>query len=177
MDNQGDENKPETRSKIAVGWKFSKTLLTLSAAVAIISFYNLYTISGSVLTQLKNPASSSSPPLVENVSTAPPLVENVSIVFLGDSISRFAYISLAYFLHTGEWLHPSISHDDARASPHDGKSYKVLTTGVIKNPWTVFQNMTNELIQDEICDCGSFDARYYQDDRNNRVIFFFRSGT
>jgi hypothetical protein len=157
-----------------------KALLILSVAVAFISFYNLYTlntISGSVVTQLNNPASSSSPPLVEIVSTAPPLVENVSIVFLGDSISRFAYISLAYFLHTGEWLHPSISHDDARASPHDGKSYKILTKGDLKHAWNVFQNMTNELIQDEICDCGKFDARYYQDDRNNRVIHFFRSGT
>jgi hypothetical protein len=173
MADQGDENKPETRNKILEVWILKA--LTLSIAVVLLLFYsqqNLTTISDRETTQ-KYPASASLS------SSSPLLVENASILFLGDSISRFAYISLAYFLHTGKWLHPSISHDNARASPHDGKSYKVFTEGSLYEAWLVFQKHTNELIQDEICDCyrGQFDARYYQDDRNNRVTFFMRSGT
>lgn len=96
---------------------------------------------------------------------------NINVAFLGDSISRFAYISLAYYLHTGEWVHPTWS----RQPCNPGEA--LTCTG---DKWKTFNEVVTDLLgMDSYCDChrGDFDTRYFWDPiRNNRVSFFMRGG-
>jgi hypothetical protein len=96
---------------------------------------------------------------------------NINIAFLGDSVTRFAYISLVYYLHTGKWIDPKWSREpcnpgEAISCPND--------------KWKIFNEKVSALMgEHEFCDCfrGEYDSRYFYDsERNNRVSFFMRGG-
>ena len=60
-----------------------------------------------------------------------------SIVFIGDSLTRYQYLNLVYFLATGKWSspHPRNELDKEHAS------------------WQSFYRTTTQRNQNEICDC------------------------
>jgi hypothetical protein len=99
---------------------------------------------------------------------------NINIAFLGDSVTRFAYISLAYYLHTGKWVDPKWSRE--RCNPGEALS----CPGGPSDRWKHFNEKVSALMgEHEFCDCyrGDYDARYFYDSkRNNRVSFFMRAG-
>lgn len=112
---------------------------------------------------------------------------NVNIAFLGDSVSRFVYVSLAYFLYTGSW--PSLS----ATRPQCSLAFAKDCPGA--NNWQTFYEISNAMLGGagshveggnnatvnirEVCDChrGEYDSRYFYDPiRNNRLSFFMRGG-
>ena len=49
-----------------------------------------------------------------------PIPENLNIMFIGDSISRFQYLSLCHYLKFGEWINPLESPNPVFESEHGG---------------------------------------------------------
>jgi hypothetical protein len=117
--------------------------------------------------------------LLGNVSFNIPLPQNLNIVFMGDSLMRYQYLDLAYFLsHNGTWV-----------GPEDNPSMVMEKTHPLG--WNSFYNFTNaNLSPYESCDCfrngknGSsinhkvaVENRYFIDtERNNRVTFLQKYG-
>jgi hypothetical protein len=93
---------------------------------------------------------------------------NLRLLFLGDSISRYQYINLVYFLHKKRWI-----EDHETPNPCVEKKY---------SSWVDFCNQTNLAFDGkEQCDCfrppikrerakRSFDARYYADHSTGNYI-------
>ena len=122
---------------------------------------------------------------------------NINIAFLGDSVTRYAYISLAYFLRTGgTWPTPSRHQCTTAFAKHCP-----WLPGHPGDNWYTYYQMTNALLGGwddddddddeaatpaaapahpvEVCDCfrGRYDARYFYDPRyHNRLSFFMRTG-
>lgn len=102
-----------------------------------------------------------------------PVPTNLNIAFMGDSLTRFQYLDLVYFLsHGGRW----VQRDD---SPN------LVTKG---SNWNAFFKFTNQVLKPyEECDCfrlqgtrnipRSIENRYfYEKKRNNRVAFLNKFG-
>jgi hypothetical protein len=114
-----------------------------------------------------NSTRSNSPP---TTTTAVPT--GLRLVMMGDSLTRYQYLSLVYFLKHHTWIDPN------QTNPHfcNEKSF----TG-----WSHFYNYTNSALAPmEYCDCfradeegsvyrrDSVENRYFYDnERDNRVIF------
>jgi hypothetical protein len=106
---------------------------------------------------------------------------HVSIVFMGDSLTRFMYISLAYFLRHNEWIDPDSYPNLVKPADFPG-GY------ALKFDWMPWYNVsTAALAPYENCDChremGDImrnpgkewicENRYYYDrTRNNTVVYF-----
>jgi hypothetical protein len=105
---------------------------------------------------------------------------DVSMVFMGDSLTRFQYLSLVYFLRHGVWIDPtSVPHLVRPLDYNLQKSWQ---------PW--FRASMDALEPNENCDClresGQLNAtlpficenRYYHDPvRNNTVTYLQAFGT
>ena len=94
---------------------------------------------------------------------------NLRLAFLGDSVTRYQYISLVYFLMHGRWL-----RDDEHPSLLFKKEFPT---------WQHFLNASNfALLEKEECDCytppGKFamasyaENRYYKDEELGNYITF-----
>jgi hypothetical protein len=103
----------------------------------------------------------------------------ISMLFIGDSLTRFQYISLVYFLRHGIWI-------DAPATiPHLVRPGDYLVAGEFRSHWSPWYEASMDLFAPyENCDCyrepNSTDAnsrytcenRYYHDPvRNNTVTY------
>lgn len=102
---------------------------------------------------------------------------DLRLFMMGDSIMRYQYLSLAYFLRWGKWFDPHI------------EDHHLVNEKSFHDNWTEFYNTTNSWLRPyEICDCfrdDSLDKRSYPDtenhfffdpSRNNTVIFVFAWG-
>jgi hypothetical protein len=112
----------------------------------------------------------------------------VSIVFIGDSLTRFQYFSLAYFLRHGSWI-------DHNSKPHFMQPTDFLGKGEMKVDWQPWYHASTEALSPyKNCDCyreagaGSknakknwdlvFENRYFHDPiRNNTVTYFQKFGS
>jgi hypothetical protein len=118
--------------------------------------------------------------LLGNVNFNIPLPQNLNIVFMGDSLTRYQYLDMAYFLsHNGTWIRPE-----------DRPSMVMEKTHYLG--WNSFYNFTNaNLSPYESCDCFrnagmngvrmnhkvTVENRYFIDTkRNNRVTFLQKFG-
>ena len=102
------------------------------------------------------------------------MVQNLRLAIIGDSISRYQYLALVCFLHTGHWI-----KDDVSRNPLDRREFAREAD---------FFNFTNSILKpSETCDCFRPDAgwnlkrwfenRYYRDDtKGNYVSFFTKMG-
>jgi hypothetical protein len=108
----------------------------------------------------------------------------ISMLFIGDSLTRFQYISLVYFLHHGRWI-------DAPATiPHLVRPGDYLD-GELSSEWSPWYQASMDLFAPyENCDCyrepRSIDTnyqyicenRYYHDPvRNNTVTYLQALGS
>lgn len=103
------------------------------------------------------------------------------LVLLGDSITRYQYLSLAYFLRHGKWLNP-----DDKPNLVNQRSFMKRARAQEEDKWRVFLNETNQLLRPmEYCDCfraswpnvkavdaNVMENRYFHDPiRNNSVAY------
>jgi len=94
---------------------------------------------------------------------------NLHIAFMGDSVTRFQYVSLVHYLHTHQWVQET---DRPNILSNKGLHH-----------WLDFYNVSSSLVQDK-CDCHrgpgkinldrSFENRYYSDTANNNHVAFIR---
>lgn len=98
---------------------------------------------------------------------------NLHLALLGDSVTRYQYISLAYYLKTGKWI--PTEETPSLLNQKDFKS------------WNDYLNYTNAVLQpQEQCDCirsngGGYgricENRYFADPtRNNYITFITKFG-
>lgn len=105
---------------------------------------------------------------------------NLQLVFLGDSITRYQYLSLAYFLRHGRWWE----------SPNDSPN-NLFNAHSFRHPahpsedWNEFFLQSNRMLYPmEACDCvRSMDGeivcerRYFYDrERNNKMVYINING-
>jgi hypothetical protein len=104
---------------------------------------------------------------------------NVRLVIVGDSISRYQYISLVYFLQTGTWITDETTLSSVSSSP-------LLSTTPLhcktpgKKAREQFYAATHSLLQPNeiLCDCYAYNEnRYFVDtERNNHVTYITKFG-
>ncbi len=103
-----------------------------------------------------------------------PIPRNLNILFMGDSLSRFQYLDLAYFLTHGSWIDP-LNDSPSMVTDHDYKS------------WIHFFNHTNKVLAPhEQCDCyrktsgsivggkGIIENRFFRDEHHNNTITYLQ---
>ena len=104
---------------------------------------------------------------------------NLRLVIMGDSISRYQYISLVYFLQTGTWI------NDTTTLPLESDSVLASRTPLhCKTPGIKarerFYSLSHSLLQPNeiLCDGRAYsENRYYVDTkRNNYVTFITKFG-
>jgi len=99
----------------------------------------------------------------------PDIIRNLHIVYIGDSVSRYQYISLVHYFHTGHWLNDSTLLLHAGHFPGHG-GYPGLF------------NYTNHYFSGRLrCDCfrrgrklvkSHYENKYWRDDcRNNTLTY------
>lgn len=120
------------------------------------------------------------PDILKQVNiSAIPVPNNLHIVLLGDSLTRFQYLSFVYFLRYGTWIDPNM--------PTCNPTWEA-TFG----SWSTFYNLTKAMLSPyEQCDCYRFtkpnikkseydliiENRYYLDaDRNTSVTYMQKFG-
>ena len=114
-----------------------------------------------------------------------PVPRDVNIVIIGDSVSRYAYLSLVYFLRWGRWFEPTLE----RSNLVNELSFHSLFH---KNTFGEFFFQTSRMIQPyELCDCykhhffeemgpdatdkTTFENRYYHDPTLNNTVTFLHA--
>ena len=105
-----------------------------------------------------------------------PIPTNLHFAFLGDSLSRYQYLSLAAFLRTGQWP----------ATPDRPNMCMEGKAGGHEKFWADFYNFTKTALSPyEECDCWRvkaekkthFENRFYWDkSHNNTLSVFMKSG-
>lgn len=111
-------------------------------------------------------------------SLARPRPRNLHLVFLGDSVTRYQYLSLAYFLRWGRWFDPRQTQNhlvDAHSFQHPYHP---------DQDWNEFFYQSNRLLWPlESCDCQrsamhqALERRYFYDaDRNNTLTYINLNG-
>ena len=104
---------------------------------------------------------------------------NLRLVFVGDSLTRYQYLSLAYWLRYGNWFDPSI-YPNNLVNAHS--FHHPLHPN---NDWNEFFLQSNRMLQpNELCDCSrqeskhvAVERRYFWDKtRNNTLVYINVSG-
>lgn len=104
---------------------------------------------------------------------------NLHIVMMGDSLTRYQYLSLVYFLSKGKWIANEDRPNLLLEKTHDS--------------WYDFYSFTNNILQPyELCDCfrgeskqyhgavitNTVENRYFYDpERNNSVVYLQKFGS
>ncbi len=110
---------------------------------------------------------------VARLRPVPSVLRNIHIVMIGDSVTRYQYLSLAYRLRHGVWFHKSHWKHD------------LVNEQTFKSPFhdqikAEFLFQTNNILQPmEVCDCFSgkrkldhVENRYFYDPvLNNSIVF------
>jgi hypothetical protein len=126
-------------------------------------------------------------PFVADPKDVDPRPRNLRLVIMGDSMSRYHYISLAHFLKTGQWISEtttfaSTSAKDAwKSDPKNDNN--TATPLYCKKPGIQsrqqFYRNTNAMLQpNEGCDCRSYsENRYFMDtERGNYLTYITKFG-
>lgn len=100
--------------------------------------------------------------------------ENLRLVFMGDSLTRYQYLSLAYRLRYRRWFDPNITVNNL-VSAHS--FHHPLHP---KEDWNEFFLQSNRILHPmEICDClrshdGSvvLERRYFYDEEHNNMLVY-----
>ena len=108
-----------------------------------------------------------------------PRPRNLRLVFIGDSLTRYQYLSLAYWLRYGRWFDPSVYPNNllnAHSFHHDYHP---------NDDWNEFFIQSNRILQPfELCDCSrqerkhiAVERRYFHEStRNNTLVYINVSG-
>lgn len=117
--------------------------------------------------------------ILSNLERIRPRPRNARIVLVGDSVTRYQYLSLVYFLRFGSWSDPVVS--DHQPTPVYSHSYHHVKHGALD--FAEFFYQTNRLLYpNEICDCQRYanftlERRYFYDPvRDNKVVFINLNG-
>jgi len=96
--------------------------------------------------------------LESNIYSEIPIPNNLNIAFAGDSLMRYQYLQLVYFLsHNGTWF-PDDQH------PHFTNEHQY-------KGWGSFYNETTTLMQPyEQCDCFRPDGKVWEENRQERLF-------
>jgi hypothetical protein len=95
-----------------------------------------------------------------NVDTASKCLKGVHLVFMGDSLSRYFYLSLAHLFARKKW-----ASKFARLPAHPTAPRSILSEKDFQN-WSLFYHESNTLLSSgknafEICDCYRNDSRFW----------------
>mmetsp|Transcript_26285 Transcript_26285/g.72573 ORF Transcript_26285/g.72573 Transcript_26285/m.72573 type:complete len:427 (-) Transcript_26285:359-1639(-) len=103
----------------------------------------------------------------------------VHLVFIGDSITRYQYLSLSYFLRYGRWFDPTtLPNNLVNAHSFHHEYYP-------EEDWNEFFMQSNRMLQPyELCDCVrkydntiAIERRYFYDnERDNKLVYINISG-
>jgi hypothetical protein len=114
-----------------------------------------------------------------------PRPRNLRLVIMGDSISRYQYISLVYFLKTGRWItdDTTLASENRTNATNRSNTTAGGTPLYCKTPGIVareqFYQKTNTMLQpNESCDCRAYsENRYFVDaERGNYVTYITKFG-
>ena len=109
------------------------------------------------------------------VNTTISVPKNLHLVMLGDSLTRFQYLSFVYFIRYGKWIDP-----DMLPNPTWEHTYE---------SWNIFSNLTSAMLSPyEQCDCYRFlkksiqkseydlviENRYYLDESKNSSVTYLQ---
>ena len=113
-----------------------------------------------------------------------PIPTNVNIVIIGDSLSRYGYLSLVYFLRLGRWFEPDLEKNNLM----DERSFR---SPFHDDVFGEFYFQSSRLLQPyELCDCYKGDYleeepeymasyvienRYYHDPELNNTVTFLHA--
>lgn len=103
-----------------------------------------------------------------------PRPQNLRLVFIGDSVTRYQYLSLAYFLRYGRWFDTSIEYNNLV------NSHSFHHPLHVQEDWNEFFLQSTRMLDPlEICDClRNFDntvvleRRYFYDQTNNNMMVY-----
>ena len=105
--------------------------------------------------------------VLDKIDTNITVPSNLNIMMVGDSVTRYQYLSLVHFLQFGKWVDPTSVPNMVWEKTHPS--------------WNDFYNYTNSLLEPfEQCDCFRnsasanviFENRYFlQPSRNNSVSY------
>jgi hypothetical protein len=118
-------------------------------------------------TRVRRPTSPSS-------TAALPIPKNLRLVFLGDSLTRYQYLSLAYFLRHGRWFDPDITINNLM------NSHSFHHPLHPDDDWNEFFLQSNRMLFPmEVCDCLRsrneeilVERRYFYDEINNNMMVY-----
>jgi hypothetical protein len=133
---------------------------------------------------------------VQPQQKSPARPHNINIVMMGDSLMRYQYLSLVYFLRWGQWFDPNITHVDnlmvestwaghTISAPFNDKHNN--NTNNITGSWNTFLYHSNRLLLPyEICDCyrerkainvdaNILENRYYYDPIYNNTVIYIQA--
>ena len=100
---------------------------------------------------------------------------NLRLIFLGDSVTRYQYLSLAYFLRHGRWFDHHVTDRNNLVSAHSFHHPMHPS-----EDWNEFFLQSNRMLYPmEVCDClrswdGSVlvERRYFYDKENNNMAIY-----
>lgn len=136
---------------------------------------------------LKNPTTTRSSSGSSIHSAAPPTAitvvrpRDLHLVFLGDSVTRFQYLSLAYYLMTGG---TSFYRDDVEVGNYTAATSRSILKprgngdGTSTQSWQEYYHYSNQRLQPyEQCDCfripgRTCENRYYKDPQHNNSLTY-----
>lgn len=119
------------------------------------------------------------PRILENEDLIRARPRNLRLVFVGDSITRYQYLSLAYWLRYGRWFDPTVYPNNLVNAHSFHHTYHP------NEDWNEFFLQSNRMLQPmELCDClrresnlVAIERRYFRDDeRNNTLVYINISG-
>ena len=97
----------------------------------------------------------------KNPDLLQPIPTNVNIVFIGDSISRYQYLSLVYFLRYGRWFEPDLEKNNL-------VNEKSFISPFHNDHYGEFYFQSSRLLQPyELCDCYKYQKYMDSDITNN----------
>ena len=166
---------------VATHWNDKTSLIQLSGVSNVIERYDdQWTWTNPLInTTIDDTSGQSFPPTLTSfqdllkINTNIPIPENLHIAFAGDSLTRYQYISLVYYMRHGRWIDP--------------KEIPNMTQEKQHATWHNFYKFTmNKLHPNEQCDCFRPEGhkmplmnenRFYWDPiRNNSISFFQKFG-
>lgn len=107
-----------------------------------------------------------------NLDLIRPRPRNLRLIFIGDSVTRYQYLSLAYFLRYGRWFDPDIQLNDLVNSHSFHHPFHPF------EDWNEFFLQTNRILYPlETCDCTrdqhvSVERRYFKDTALNNILVY-----
>jgi hypothetical protein len=101
-------------------------------------------------------------------------VQNLRLVFMGDSVTRYQYLSLAYFLRHGRWFDPDITVNNLM------NSHSFHHPLHPDDDWNEFFLQSNRMLYPlEVCDCLRsrheeilVERRYFYDSVHNNLLVY-----